>query len=133
MGYHQNLMLLRNPIEPRANGFGDRTANACIHLIENKGMAVIARRQHHFQCQHEPRQFATRGNFRDRPLRCSRVGLGNKPDLIAPLGSNLLGRFNRNAKRRAIQFQRQKFAIHSLGQAERGCMPSRTELSGRIV
>ena len=54
---HQNLPVLRQPMQPRTDRLGYRTTDTGINLVKYQRAAMPFCRQRHFQGQHEARQF----------------------------------------------------------------------------
>ena len=65
-----------------ADDHTDTAANALVNLVKNQGGGLIRLCQHRFERQHEPRCFATAGDFGHRLERLAGVGANQKFDHI---------------------------------------------------
>ena len=85
MRHDQHLHAVRNTRQAFTDCGGSRATNAAIHFVKDQRWHGRSARQHDFQRQHQPRQFAARGDFRERAWRLSWVGRDQEGHAILPI------------------------------------------------
>ena len=74
MGDANHLMIAAQRLHLCANCVGDFTADVGVDLVEDEQWNLVMCGQRRFDCQHETRDFAARGDGAQRFQRLTRIG-----------------------------------------------------------
>src|ERR1043166_8029922 len=69
----EHLIGARERLQLQADGLGDATADACVHLVEDNRAREASRRGARLQDEHQARSLAARSDLRQGPKRLARV------------------------------------------------------------
>ena len=110
---HQNLPVLRQPMQSCTDRLGYRATDTGINLVKYQRAAMPFCRQRHFQGQHEARQFTARSDFGNRPGRHAGIGRGDETNFINAVRRPVFqsDALNQGRKFAAIKFERRQFLI----------------------
>ena len=113
VGYTQNLAIRAKFLQAPAHHFGDTAANAAVDFIEHHGWNRAAVTGDHLDRQGHAREFAARGDFRQRLRRLARVRADQELNIVEPPG---LCRLQRNGRQGGPEdAARHAESMHGLG------------------
>src|SRR5664279_2083530 len=82
VSYSQHLHLLRQPLEPAADGIGNCTADAGVDFIEDQYGRRTSIGEDDLESKKKTRQLAAGSDLHQRARKCARIRLHVKSDLI---------------------------------------------------
>ena len=126
MGDEQDLHVIGHPRQTLADGRRGGAADAAVDLVEHQGGHGGAARKHHLERQHQPREFAARGDLGERAGRLAGVGGDEEAHLVGALGGpgGVGQRGDAGGEAGAFEFERREFlgdgAVEPVGGAGAG-------------